>query len=105
MQAILNIGLNSGNSNIGVATVLRELQRMCGTVTGYRVAQSHTEMTVIAAIPCRLAEHDVIHLCDLLGQEAIAQQYPDGTGDLWGPGAANWGGKFMPEYFLPLLPA
>jgi hypothetical protein len=103
MNLVLNIGLaRTGNSNIGVGTVLRELEARGLHVAHYAIHHSETEITVVADInPSKAAYYaPVYQLAEALGQDCIAV-YCDGAGRLIGPNTAAWG-EFNPEFFLCL---
>jgi len=64
-------------------------------------ASEPTAVIEIQALPHNLLALEYIadNICKLLNQDCIAFTV-DGTGHLLGPKAADWGGKFNPEYFL-----
>ena len=65
--------------------------------------QSQSEPTAIIELTSTLEsariESAITNLCNLLQQDAVALII-DGKGALYGPKAADWGGKFIPGYFL-----
>lgn len=64
-------------------------------------ASEPTAVIEIQALPHNLLALEYIadNICKLLNQDCIAFTV-DGTGHLLGPKAADWGGKFNPQYFL-----
>lgn len=104
MKLILNIGLaRTGNSNIGVGTVLRELAARSFGIDRHTIAHSDTEITVVAEVedydfPGQ--DNRISMLSSLLGQDCIAVYNPKTReGSLIGPRAAAWG-EFNPEFFI-----
>ena len=101
MTYILNIGLaRQGNSNLGVGTVLREIEN-CGFDLGsHAVHHSDTEITVVALVAKgpgffnpRISAN---RLAIVLQQDCVAVFNPSaGFGYLAGPKAAAWG-EFNP---------
>lgn len=108
MRATLNIGLaRDGQSDLSPAEAFEALQKRF-EVGEYRVAQSGTELTLIAevkfgdgAIAWDEARLQLYYLSVGLSQDCIAILRADGIGKLVGPRADAWG-EFNPEYFLPL---
>lgn len=102
MRATLNIGLaRDGQSDLSPAEAFEALQKRF-EVGEYRVAQSGTELTLVAQVQWEAGKHwDVYYLSQELSQDCIAIQLEGGDGKLVGPRAAAWG-EFNPEYFLPL---
>lgn len=101
----LNIGLNIGKTSeqIDPRAVLYALDKLGFFLRTMRVAQSETEPTMIVQStvwPYPLRD-TVGELCKELQQEAIAVLFPDGSGELYGPKAAEWG-PFNHEYFLSI---
>lgn len=107
MEVTLNIGLaRTGNSNIGVGTVLREIEQSGFTLRQHSIQHSDTEITVVAQVTARYSFTPVAfrlaHLAESLEQDCIAVYHPaTGHGYLAGPRAAAWG-VFNPDYFLQL---
>jgi hypothetical protein len=104
MRVILNIGLaRDGNKNIGVGTVLRELDQRGFNLQGcYRICHSDTEITVVAEVELETVNNPVRYLAQILGQDCIAAYIPKvNKGKLIGPKAAEWG-EFNPEKFILL---
>lgn len=107
MEVTLNIGLaRAGNSNIGVGTVLREIEQSGFRLRQYNIQHSDTEITVVARVTPGYSYTPVAaraeHLANALGQDCIAVYHPaTGHGYLAGPRAAAWG-AFNPDYFLQL---
>ena len=65
--------------------------------------RSQSEPTAIIELTSTLGperiESTITTLCQLLRQDAVALII-DGKGALYGPKAADWGGVFIPGYFL-----
>lgn len=104
-SAILNIGLHVGDPKNGgykmsEADVRDALGRHGAAVTGFEVQTSDTEPTAVVSLKRGFSPEHLGRLSIGLKQDAIAQRREDGSGDLEGPKAADWGGKFNPEYFL-----
>lgn len=109
----LNIGLridrlgdtdaNSENAMLGRAWMARQCLARWGTIKRYGFAQSNTEMTLVIEVnaPIELCKKPLYELSSVLGQDAIAMLDPDtAEGVLIGHGAQDWGGQFLPEYFI-----
>ena len=100
----LNIGLERNDvGHIAPATVLRELASHGLTVTGHRIENSTTELTVVAQATAaewvNVATFD--HLARVLSQDCIAVSPDNGkTGQLIGPKSADWG-TFNSAHFIP----
>jgi len=109
MRIIINISLaRSGNTNIGPATALRELQSSGFRVISSNVQHSDTEQTVVAL--CEVDDGRIqvniatalYFVSALLGQDCVAYAAEDNSFcSLAGPNAAAWG-QFNPEFFLLL---
>lgn len=102
-RSVLNVGLSTaevaGEGQITEDVVRAAVERLGVRVTALQVRQSNTEPTAIVTIDRPLTQDEGDELSRELQQEAIAQRYNDGTGDLFGPKADEWG-PFNPEYFL-----
>lgn len=109
----MNIGLvtseDSGKLTIDTDQALDALRSRAFRVIDYRVAQSDTEKTLVVSCsvdnqtPIHQVSFDIERLCDTLKQDAIAGRLHFGeakAGFLIGPKAAEWGGKFIEEYYL-----
>ena len=107
MHLTLNIGLaREGNSNIGVGTALRDLNRLGFSILRHAGHTSDTEQTLVVDVVHRgsaqMVGNNLFRLSQLLGQDCIAVVNED-TGDrtLIGPRADTWL-PFNPAYFLNL---
>ena len=109
LTIILNIGLHSAGSDrkapgaFGKAVSAAAVYFAAETIRAEQ-QQSASEPTAVielTAEPQNLLALEYIadNLCKLLNQDCIAFTV-DGQGYLLGPKAADWGGKFNPEYFL-----
>jgi hypothetical protein len=69
----------------------------------YRLAKSETEETLVVEVQANVCDlaRTLRYACFWLHQDCIAVQLPDGSGQLVGPKAEEWG-DFNPAYFLPL---
>ena len=97
----LNIGLHTINGDtITVAAALRATSRAGIPLTGWRVADSATEPTLVARSPLDSikAVSKLYELAVALEQDCIAARWDNG-GLLIGPNTADWG-EFDPQYFL-----
>jgi hypothetical protein len=102
-RILLNIGLSTQEVKGGglltedvVRSAIRKLMRRVDSLV---VLPSDTEPTAVVAIDKPLSADEGDKLSTMLNQEAIVQRMPDGSGELFGPQAANWG-PYNPEYFL-----
>ena len=105
----INIGLKIDATNeIIPASVAQAVVQAAGgiDVLQSRLTQSATEPTLV--LRCEIETqngHAVNHLdaadsiANTLQQDCIAIRYPDGSGLLRGPRAADWG-CFNPDYFI-----
>lgn len=100
----INVGLAvNGIPTHTPAAALVALRAAGFLVTRSRVDQSSTEETLIAeALPPGGWHAAAFNVAAALNQQAVAIQYPDGSGVLVGPDTAAWGGVFLPHEFLPL---
>lgn len=109
----LNIGLvtseDSGKQAISVDRVLEELSSRAFRIVSHRVEQSDSEPTLVVLCsvdnqtPIYQVPFDIERLCDTLKQDAIAGRLHFAeakAGFLLGPKAADWGGKFIEEYYI-----
>lgn len=100
---VLNVGLSTaevaGGGQITEDDVRQALQRAGVTVADLEIQQSDTEQTAVVTVSRELTPEEGDQLSRELQQEAIAMRRPDGTGELFGPQAANWG-PFNPEFFV-----
>jgi hypothetical protein len=106
MELILNIGLNTNtNGNIGVGTVLRDVEAHGFELLDVATHWSDTEQTVVARVgtgpvPDGAVNFFIGHLARLLSQDCIAVYNPaTREGYLIGPKADDWG-PFNPEFFI-----
>lgn len=105
MDVIVNIGLaRSGQSNIAIGTVLREVASHGFEVVEHITLESDTEPTVVARLRTvqswATVQRRVHFLSILLGQDCIAvYELSLSKGALCGPRAAEWG-PFNPDFFL-----
>lgn len=107
-QITLNIGLfPSGQINkrpnaFGRAVALAAVLLKAADIRAEE-RQSQSEPTAVITLTSTLAperiESAVNEICQLLRQDAVALVV-DGKGCLYGPKAADWGGEFIPGYFL-----
>lgn len=70
--------------------------------TRVKIERSNTETTYVIEIEatgCPSHEAAVYAVCEALQQDAIAYKVGD-TGYLVGPKAEDWGGLFIPDYFI-----
>lgn len=106
-----NIGtaVNGLDNCLNASTIINSLEAHGFTVLALRLQQSGTENTAIvqAAWPYGLTraavDNRVYCIADCLQQEAIAYLHEADTGsygELVGPNAADWGGKFDPSQFI-----
>jgi hypothetical protein len=108
-NAMLNVGLDVGATDraqkIDADFVKAEIEKLGVQVLSAKEVQGEyeyegkmvQELTYVPQLSRPLTEAEVNQLAIATGQEAIGQ-YDNGTGNLWGPNAANWG-SFNPEFF------
>lgn len=101
MQTTLNIGLNIGDGTrkVAPAVAMAALALAGAAVLRHTIAQSATEVTLIAELAEPLPRETLHAISVVLEQDCIAQRHADGAGELIGPRAAEWG-EFNPAYFL-----
>lgn len=104
VAATLNIGLSTkevlGDGDRTVDDVIAEIKKLPDlNVVSHVVHQSDTEKTAVVEIDRELTKAEGDALSSALDQEAIVQRKADGSGDLFGPKAENWG-PYNPEYFV-----
>lgn len=101
--ATLNVGLSTaeveGSGQITPQRVREALEQMGVPVENLTVHESDTEPTAVVELGRALTPMEANHLSVELKQEAIAQRNADGTGELFGPKAQEWG-PYNPSYFL-----
>ena len=109
----LNIGLNiAGVETLQMPQIAVALEAALPgmEIRESYIRQSSTERTACIVIRWAGAYdafgRGIMHLCDLLQQEAIAGRvFGAGRRDfLIGPKAAEWGGTFNPDYWLDPVP-
>jgi hypothetical protein len=99
-KPVINVGLKVGDEvKLSPQQVLDEVERAGGKVSNYRIIDSSSEPTVVIELEDVIPSERLNDLSVKLDQEAIAQRFPDGTGELQGPNAAAWG-EFNPEFFI-----
>jgi hypothetical protein len=116
MNFMLNIGLAvPGDRPMDATCVLPIVANRFApnfTVVANDVRQSATEPTLIlkfednkrgVVTQPRTVRRIVFQLARLLRQDCIALRWEDGSGELLGPNAAEWG-AFNPAYFITLEP-
>lgn len=98
---MLNIGLKVGKTNedISPVSVMQALHDHGVQVEDHTIHQSETEPTFVARTTKKLTKAQGDKLSKALGQEAIAERNPDGSGQLHGPKAGEWG-PYNPDYFM-----
>lgn len=112
MIATLNIGLYVAETGkiINPIQAIAALNVAGLTVTdGYLAVAHHEhgeEQTLVVQIGSEITRRETLLdtlyiISGLLLQDCIAVQFPDGTGELVGPKAQEWG-SFNDKYFLPL---
>ena len=100
-HSTLNIGLKVGDEvGLTPAQVIKAVKARGGKVLEHRIVDSDSQPTVIIQLERPMPGDRLAALSDELGQDAIAQRFSDGTGELQGPRTENWGGEFLPEYFI-----
>ena len=101
MQTTLNIGLNIGDGTrkVSPAVAMAALALAGAAVLRHTIAQSATEVTLVAELAEPLPRETLHAVSVVLEQDCIAQRHVDGVGELIGPRAAEWG-EFNPAYFL-----
>lgn len=103
-QATINVGLSTaevaGGGMLTPARVRRVLKQVTGLdpLNDTRVT-SQSEPTLVVDLERPLTAEEGDALSRELQQEAIAQRNVDGSGDLFGPQAENWG-PYNPEFFM-----
>ena len=101
--ATLNVGLSTaeveGSGQITPQRVRQALEDLGVPVEKLTVHESDTEPTAVVELGRALTPVEANHLSVELKQEAIAQRNADGTGELFGPKAQEWG-PYNPSYFL-----
>ena len=113
----LNIGLNiNGVESLQMPQIAVALEQ---ALPGMEIQESHIRQSATERTACIILRwggaheaadlHDpIMHLCDLLQQEAIAGKwFEPGAGTipfLTGPKAAEWGGEFNEDYWLVPCP-
>ena len=101
--ATLNVGLSTaeveGSGQITPQRVREALEQMGVPVENLTVHESDTEPTAVVELGRALTPMEANHLSVELKQEAIAQRNADGTGELFGPKAQEWG-PYNPSYFM-----
>lgn len=101
-RAELNIGLaKPTGGQMDVQETLAAVRAAGGEVDESSVQQSDTEQTLVVRLKQKLPSDVLAKLSADLGQEAIAQRFADGSGELQGPQAEKWG-AFTPAFFLTL---
>lgn len=101
---MVNIGLHQGDPAKGGRVmskqeVMKAIKDTGAKVVKNSVQQSSSEPTLVASLDRPLTQDEAHGVSTKLGQDAIAQRNPDGSGMLAGPKAAEWGGKYDPEQF------
>ena len=101
--ATLNVGLSTaeveGSGQITPQRVRQALEDLGVPIEKLTVHESDTEPTAVVELGRALTPMEANHLSVELKQEAIAQRNADGTGELFGPKAQEWG-PYNPSYFL-----
>ena len=99
--ADLNVGLAdpNGGENLDPQAVLAAIKDMGGDIVGSVIHTSATEPTLVVKLKNRLENDAAYRLSEMLGQEAVAQSFEDGSGQIYGPSAANWG-EYNPDFFV-----
>lgn len=97
----LNVGLdtNEGGS-ISAAQALAAIRMRGGYVRSHTLAESDTELTLIAILNNPMNPDKLHQLSVDLQQDCIAMAVGS-DGELYGPKAEAWG-PFNPEYFLTI---
>lgn len=96
----LNVGMKIGDSGkLTVKRITDALKEIGVKVKNYEIQQSGTEPTFIPELSRALTPRELYNLSVKLEQDAIPQ-LSNGTGIMNGPKAADWGGKFNPEYYI-----
>lgn len=116
MQTIhLNIGLNiAGIETLQMPQITVALE---AALPGMETRESYIRQSATERTACIILRwagaydafgRGIMHLCDLLSQEAIAGKwFEPGAGTiqfLIGPKAEAWGGEFNPDYWLDPVP-
>ena len=100
---VLNVGLSTaevaGGGQITEDDVRQALQRAGVTVADLEIQQSDTEQTAVVTVSRELTPEEGDQLSRELQQEAIVLRRPDGSGELFGPKAEEWG-PYNPEFFV-----
>lgn len=100
--ATLNIGLKVGEEvALSADEVLEAVMAAGGKVSEFRIVESGTEPTVVIQLSKPIDKRNLYRLSEGLQQEAIAQRFADGTGEIVGPNAEAWG-AFNPDEFRPI---
>lgn len=97
----LNVGMNigDGTTKLTKEQIVKEIEKLGIKIKNSQIKQSNTEATFIPELSRSLTKKELFTLSKNLKQDAIAQ-LSDGIGLLEGPKAADWGGKFNPEYYI-----
>lgn len=99
----LNIGLSTtelrGGGELSRARVMRVLRRAGVNVLADSRHVSDSEPTLVVDLDRPLTAEEGSEVSAALDQEAIVQRSVDGTGELFGPQAENWG-PYNPAYFV-----
>jgi hypothetical protein len=98
----INIGLDiPTGGKVKTLGALASVRALGVKITDHAVWDSNTEPTLVVQLDRPLTPEEGNSLSTELQQEAIAQRYEDGTGDLFGPKAEAWG-PYNPDFFLEL---
>lgn len=101
MAALLNIGADIGKFK-GVVSMQNVLDVLGYSKIVYQSiakAVGPDEATFVVSLAKAPSDEKIMLASVLLGQDCIAIRYPDGSGKLIGPAAAEWG-DFNPEFFV-----
>lgn len=98
--ATINIGLDiPGGGKLKPQAVHAAVRATGVEITRSSIFVSDTEPTAVMDLDRPLTAEEGGALSAELQQEAIAQRYSDGTGDLFGPMAEKWG-PYNPDFFM-----